>query len=327
MNSNYLYLLVLGLFLWASPACSQSLEEEIISAVRLIGIGQNDLAIAKYDSLITVYPSVPTLHLLKGEAWSNINGQYTKDADQYAKAVACFKKAIEIDSSYFDAYRSMGLLNIYHQEFKKASIDFSYCIRYAEKDEDKFNSYADRGAAHLYLGKFEQAEFDYYEALRLKPNSPGVYANLAMMHMNKGDFEFARNLCEKGLEFAPKDAALLNNIAFISLKEEKYSEAEMLFNKILMIRNADPLALSNRGFARLKLKKYDQALSDLDKSIAIYPTNSYAYKNRALLYIAQNDLEMGCVDLREAQRLGYAEMHGDEVDLLLAEHCGEEAKD
>lgn len=321
MNSNYLYLLVLGLCIWAPAAFSQSLEEEIISAVRLIGIGQNDQAIAKYDSLITEYPSVPTLHLLKGEAWSNINGQYTKDSVQYANAVACFKKAIEIDSSYFDAYRSMGLLNIYHQEFKKASIDFSYCIRYAVTDKDKFNSYSDRGAAYLYLGKFEQAEFDYYEALRLKPNAPGVYANLAMMHLDKGDFEFARNLCEKGLEFAPKDVALLNNIAFISLQEKKFSEAEMMFTKILMNTHDDPLALSNRGFARLKLKKYEHAKLDLDKSIAIYPTNSYAFKNRALLYIAQKDLAQGCADLREAQRLGYAQMHGEEVDLLLAEHC------
>ncbi|MEM9917997.1 MAG: tetratricopeptide repeat protein [Bacteroidota bacterium] len=314
-------LLFAFLFFNAFHLQAQSLEAEIVKAIKAAGNKQYDVAIAKYDSLIAEYPKMKMLYLLKGEAYSQLRRTYTVDTVSYNNAMRAYLQAIALDSTFFDAYRSMGLLNIYHQRFEKAAQYYTRAIEYAPNQEDLFNSYTDRGAAYLYLGKNKEAIADYNEAIKIRPDAPGVYSNLAMMHKRSGNLVEARKLCMKGLEIDGNNTTLKNNLGLINLDEKKYAEAESIFEQILVEDPNDPIALSNVGFARTNLEKYELAMQNLDRSIQIYPENSYAFKNRAILKIRLDKKQDACKDLVEAKRLGYTRMYGTEVDDLLETHC------
>jgi len=313
-------ILLFGLIL-PSFCIAQSLEEKVLEAIMATEKGEFELAISKYDSLIQENPNILALYVLKGEAYTKFDRKYTTDKSTYYESVKCYEQALAIDSTFFQAHKALGLLNIYHQEFQKAVIHFSNAIAYAPTKEDLFNSLTDRGAAFIYLESYQPAIQDYEQALKLNPNAIGVYANVAMIYKRQENYEKAKELCMKGLEMSPTDGTLLNNLGLIYIEEKKYAEAIDLYNQLLDANDEDPIALSNRGFAKTKLGKYEEATSDLNRSIEIYPENSYAYKNRAILFFELKENEKGCQDLSTAKKLGYGNMFGDEVDLLLKSKC------
>ena len=307
--------------LFSLQSYTQSINEKIVEALDDVSNNRFELAIAKFDTLIAEYPNAIGLYILKGEAYSKLVNRYTVDTSSYNNAMLCFNKALELDSTSFEAHRSIGVLNIFHQRFKIALNSFSKAIEYSPTKEDLFNSITDRGAALLYLKEYDKAIKDYERALEIAPNTASVYSNLAIIYKRKSDLEKAREYCDKGLKIEPDNENLLNNLGLINIDEKKYLEADQLFSKILSRNPANPVALSNRGFAKTKLGDFPNALEDLNKSIKLYPENSYAFKNRAILFIETENIEKACQDLNTAHRLGYSAMYGSEVDQLLKDNC------
>lgn len=83
----------------------------------------------------------------------------------------------------------------------------------------------------------------------------------------------------------------------------------------------DAYARSNRGKIKTLRGDFDEALKDLNASITQYPENSDAFENRGSLYTKLKEKELACADFKEAMRLGFDQMYGEEINTLLKKHC------
>ncbi|UZR93819.1 tetratricopeptide repeat protein [Chondrinema litorale] len=316
MNKQIIFLCLF--ILSQLTAFSQSLEDIILESISEVEKGNFTTALEKYNLGISKYPNEPVLYVLKGELFTKYNRKLTMDPEVYNNALEQYNLALEIDSTYAPAYNSRGLLNVFHQKFDLAISDFTNVLKYAEDDaEIQFNVFMARGGAKSYSKDYKGAIADYNEAIKIRPNSAGIYINLGAIHANLKDYKKAEKNYQKALEIEPENGYALNNFGMFYIRQKNYNKAVEILQQAIKITSDDPLLHNNLGFAKLKLGEPDDALILINKSISIYPQNSYAFKNRALVYIAKNEIEKACADLTKANELGYSITYNNEVNELL----------
>lgn len=302
-------------------AYSQTPEEIVIKALTFADNGNYDSALYTYDQGINKYPELPILYVLKGEFMAKMNRRLTSDEETYSKAVKQFNNAIDIDSTFFPAYSSRGLLNIFHQKFDLAIKDFSTALKYAVDPEDQFNALADLGSAQLYAKDYDGAVTTYNKALEMRPDEIGILINLATLQMNLKNYSEAERIFIKAIDVDKSNVSLLNNLALMYIETGKYEYAIQKLEEAIRLNPNEPYSYNNLGLAKIKTGEAEKALELINKSISIYPENSYAYKHRAMAYIEIGKIENACDDLQKANQLGYSNTFDEEVNNLIEENC------
>jgi tetratricopeptide (TPR) repeat protein len=94
------------------------------------------------------------------------------------QAIAHYKVAIEINSSYADAYGNLG--NVY-LVLDRLEESIEQNRRALELKPSRFGSHNNQGVAFQALGRFEEAELAFARALELAPREASVHLNLANM--------------------------------------------------------------------------------------------------------------------------------------------------
>lgn len=121
------------------------------------------------------------------EEWKKL-GNIELDSANYDKAIECYQKAIETDSTYFDAYHNLGLAFYNIQEFEKA-IDFyrkAIAIKNTEAD-----TYFSLGGVYAEQKEYDKAIEMFKQGIDLSPYSPDVYSYLGFLYQEKGSYIYA----------------------------------------------------------------------------------------------------------------------------------------
>jgi Flp pilus assembly protein TadD len=318
---RYLFFVVLFLFFeWTVTA--QSLEESVLLGIRLSEQGKTDEAIAAYDQAIRSYGDLAMLHVLKGEVYAGSSRRFTTDKKLYDLAVAEFNFALQLDSTFFPAYKSRGLLNIFHQHFDRAVSDLTRYLDFTTGDSDaQFSGYMDRGSAKLHLKDYEGAASDYATALRFGQGDANTYANLGQLYVQTGQNDKAEVAFLKGLEMDNKNIPVMNNLGLYYIRSGKLQAAIDVFNRALQIDPDEPYVNNNIGLALLKSKKAVEALKHINHSLKFYPENAYAYKHLGMAQLQLKQKDEACASWQRALDLGYEKTFDKEVSDLLNRNC------
>jgi len=129
----------------------QKAQELLDKGKNLISKGQFDEAIVALGEAIKLKPELPALHHQLGRAYAN-KFFNTNDAQSETTARAELKRALELDSSFAEAYYMLGRIDAFNKKYKDARADYERAIK---ADPTMVKAYVEKWRAMLKRPDFE----------------------------------------------------------------------------------------------------------------------------------------------------------------------------
>jgi lipoprotein NlpI len=176
----------------ASPLCADARASDGFRTRGLAQLqsGNNDLAIAQFDSAIRVNPKDADSYNSRGNAYAS-----KRDHD---RAIASFDTALQLRPNYATAFKNRGVSYAARDEFARAIQDFDRAIALKPDYASAFNS---RGFAYQLKGDYTQALRDYDRSVELAPENPITYRGRANARFIVGRFADAAADLERSVKF------------------------------------------------------------------------------------------------------------------------------
>ena len=290
---------------------------------RLSEQGKFDEAIARLQALALQEPAS------KGIA-HELGVTYYKKND-YLKAVASFKKALEEDPGDSEAIQLMGIsyylagrpaeaigpLEKVQTWYPSANVDASYIlgICYIQTKDytsarkafaKMFGVPADSSASYLFTARmllrqdYDPVAEEYAKkAAEIDPKLPRVHLLLGELYLYKSRLPEAIEQFQKELELNPGDAAVYYKLADAYTRQQKYEEAEKLLQRSIWLdaTSTGPYILMGKVLE----KKGETALAvrALQRALAMDPNNpiphhllGQAYRELGRVEEAERELKL-----------------------------------
>jgi tetratricopeptide (TPR) repeat protein len=294
---DYFIQLAPDFFDWRSGLFKFSMDKELLQAESMQACTQR----RKREDYLVLTPEERKRELVRIQALIDEDGQTPeqkadlffeqallyRSAEEYAKAIASYDKALEFKPDYHEAWYNRGnaLDDLGRLEEAISSYD-----KALEFKPDYHEAWYNRGYALGNLGRWEEAISSYDKALEIKPDLHEAWYNLGNALYNLGKLEKAiasyyiasyYKAFYKALEFKPdKDEAwynLTNALGDLSLEQEIAS-----YNKALDIKSNQYAACNNQANALNNLGRFKEAIASYDKALEIKPYRDEAWYNRGV---------------------------------------------
>jgi tetratricopeptide (TPR) repeat protein len=169
-------------------------------------------------------------------------GHTAYNESNHSKAIELYTRAIQVNSSYDEAY------------YWRAS------SKYSQK-------------------KYKEAIPDYDKAIALNPNSEEAYYYRALTNYNLEAYAETLPDFNKAIELNPDVASMHYWRGEVKYRLELYEEAIIDYSKSLELnRNNDGPSFNGRANCYYMLKKYKEARIDYTKAIELVPADAVSYK-------------------------------------------------
>jgi tetratricopeptide (TPR) repeat protein len=230
------------------------------------------------------------------EAWY-YRGNTLRNLGRLEDAIASYDKALEIKPDLHEAWYNRGnaLGNLGRLEEEIASYDKALEIK-----PDYHEAWYNRGNALDDLGKFEEAIASYDKALEIKPDDDEAWYNRGNALGNLGRLEEAIASYDKALEIKPDKHEAWYNRGNALDDLGKFEEAIASYDKALEIKPDKHKAWNNRGIALRKLGRLEEAIASYDKALEIKPDHTSAFYNKACCYALHSQIDQAIHNLQQA---------------------------
>ena len=209
-------------------------------------------------------------------SYVDLGWTYRKRGD-LAKAVAAFKKALEINPRNEDAYGGLGLIFDERGEYVQAAAAFKKALEINPQNK----SYVDLGWSYRKRGDLAKAVAAFKKALEIDPRNEDAYGGLGSLFNAQREYVQAAAAFKKALEINPRyvDAytgalwACLSgrgdssSLQYLLKKSKEYSfPTDRLYGALSTLHAAiGNLSLAQRyhkKLEQLQLNEYDQLVAD-----------------------------------------------------------------
>jgi Flp pilus assembly protein TadD len=181
--------------------------------------GNYEKALGYFDEALRVNPNyeqarlnrVKTAEILEGklEIMAFELVEETNKTDSLELQILNYRKALEIDSNYVDAWNNLGVSYYYYGNLDSAVL----CLK---KALDKNPDYppAHNNVAYILdaMGEYEQAIAHYQKAILLRPNYIVAMANLVDSYVHNKDLESAKIILESMRKSNPNNELVRERI-------------------------------------------------------------------------------------------------------------------
>jgi len=217
----------------------------------------------------------------------NIYGVILLKKNNLDFAINQFKKSIEINPKFPDAYYNVGTILLKSAKFKDALPYFKEAI---SVKKDYFEAHFNLAETYKSLEMINEAISSYKECLKYQINDFETYNNLGLIYYKLKKIDYALFNFQKCLEINPDFFQAYNNIGVVYLDINQLDNAIISFNKCINIKMDFVSAYNNLGMALHRKKKYLAAVSILEKGLAINDKFTNLYENLAnsLKFLGRN---------------------------------------
>jgi len=175
----------------------------------------------------------------------------------------------------------------------------------------------------LQLDRLEDAHAELDLLLSKDSSAAEAHLTRALLFERVGDLSMAVIAAEHGLNLRPQDIAIREQLGFLLLQKGQDSLAALHLDTVLQADDQRAFSLHCIGLAHANLGKVQQGLKELDRAIKLDPYDPRAYFHRAKAQIVAGKTEKGCLDLNEAEKMGFADYYNpEELETLRKESCG-----
>lgn len=258
-------------------------------------------------------------------------GNLSYKEKMYQDAIRYYNEAIEVDSTFAQAYNNLGIVYLKTGKLDKALIAYNHSIKYApgikntyynrsnilyemgefEKSLDDLNriqnNYSDQEAIHFLKGlsffnlrQYDSADYSFKNALDLDVTNIENYLNLASTKYYKNEFEAAKELVLQCLKLDNTSADAYNILGMAYSKQGDDEKAFEAYNEGLKYESNNAYILNNRGFLYLLQDDLKKALLDINESISINHTNPWAYRNKGVYFYKTGEYKNALRLLRQS---------------------------
>nr|MDJ0727591.1 tetratricopeptide repeat protein [Prochloraceae cyanobacterium] len=201
------------------PEIVQNLNLE---AARLIEAGKLEAAEQKYFEALEWHSNnAYILHDL---------GLLYFQQSRYRDAILMLNKSLQLDGTQSKSYYSTAIIQ---QALKNDKIAIELYRKAIELDEKFIDAYLNLGNLLVTAKQFAEAESVYRQALSLDPPKKfAIYTNLGNILMDLKKFNEAKECYEKALKLNPEDADIINNFQIVSQILESPVKADWLLGRM-----------------------------------------------------------------------------------------------
>lgn len=223
---------------------------------------------AELDRLIKKYPNNPTFHYAQGLVYlmreTSSDVEYIKNISNLSNAaIQEFVKAVELDSSYYQAYNAMGV-------------------------------------ATLKLGNRKDAQDLFKTAIKINPQFAPAYDNLGNIAMLEGDLDQAEKYYLQSIKYNSHNPTSMYHMGQVESRRGDYTKALTWLNHSLHINPKSSPGWNLQGELYLKQGNQPAAINSFKKAIYVKPENSRPYINLAGVYERRSDHEFAMEELKTA---------------------------
>jgi pilus assembly protein FimV len=280
-------------------------------AQKYVAKGQFDKAIAEWKKLLKETPNDPNIYntigdlCLKKDSKAEAVEAYHKAANLLAadgftsKAIALFKKVLNIDPKKMDAHLALGDLNAEKgltgsalESYKIVADDYTHQKQTA-KALEIYQKMADLSPSNV---AFQIKLGDMYSKEGMKEKSAKAYLAAADAHLSKNEFKDARHLFEKILAVDPGNKEVYHRAGIVYFHEGKFVEA------CKALKPAFENDQSNKELIEIYLEALEKAGKDVEaeqvlrKLLAETPDNAELREKLYDLFLAKKDFEKALVE-------------------------------
>lgn len=263
-------------------------------------------------------------------------GVMREKLQKYGEAIVHYDLAIQMDSSYQDAYKRRAQTKEYLKDYEGAIIDYSKVMHF---DSTNLKVQYKRGRSYHELGEYKKAIIDYDEVIKNKPNYTPAYFYRGMAnyerkhyqealkdydkvvhldpldeeaHFDRGLVLFELNMYQEALlefeialELDAEDTDARINRALCKFHEGETDAAIREFNKVIKQDSNNIDAHINIGLIHMEKEQYTIAKPHFDQVIHIEPESPEAFYYRGMINYELNDLRSACLDFEMALKYNY----------------------
>jgi len=250
-------------------------------------------------------PLPPTSAQAEAETWFQ-RGSAAQAEGRLEEAVACFTRALTLNTGHFPALFARGMALHDLRRFDEAAGSYDLAARIAARSPEL---YLNRGAMWLDAGRFEAALADFDRALDLRRDFPEAQINRGNALKALGRYDEALKAYDRLLASYPAFAGAHNNRGNVLQDLERYDEALTAYDRALQLEPDFADAWNNRGNVLQKLKRFDAAIAAYDRLLVLAPGFAAGHNGRgnALRALMRPADALAAYDRAVALRPNYGE--------------------
>jgi tetratricopeptide (TPR) repeat protein len=245
----------------------QALELDPQNADILDQLSKTYLQQFKYEEAVDILHKLAEVQQTK-ETWLQIGDTYTK-IEYYEDAAEAYRKAIELDKEYADAYKQLGLMYYDQELYDKAITPLEEAVKRFPDDEELSKKL---GSCYLRTGKLDSAIEQYKSLIAEQPENTRAYMNLANAYATLNNYQKAVETLNKLKELEPDNISVYINLAEAHIALKNYDKAEN--NAQIAIQkepsNYRPYLTMAKMYQQIGYKKYEYYLELEEKAKEAY---------------------------------------------------------
>lgn len=240
-----------------------------LRAVSRHALGKLDGAIADYRTLLGIMPE----HKL---GLFNL-ALALEDAGQPQQADSIFGRLIEIAPRYDNAWIGRASLLLQRGDTVAAMAATQRAIELNDNNINAHTMMADLCRAAGDSASLAKGLQHAERAIRLSPNTPGLYVNRAFFRHRMDDYNGAMEDYDYAIQLDPYNYIAYYNRALLRQEVSDFNRAISDLDRVIALRGTDYRALFNRAMVYKELGYYKEALADADAVVKAFPQLAAAY--------------------------------------------------
>jgi superkiller protein 3 len=203
------------------------------------------------------------------ESLNNL-GITLKELGQSSRAEETFRKALEIQPDYANAFYNLGLLYLEEESYSEAQAVFEAAVASDPEFEEAWYNlgivYGTRGSAY-------QAIEAYESALRLQPAMTKARLNLAVQYRKTDQIEKAVEQYKLLLSINPSYASAWYNLALAQKELGRIEEAATSYRRAIELEPQETKYYQNLAILYAASDRIENAVGALSEGLEIEPDN------------------------------------------------------
>lgn len=218
------------------------------------------------------------------------------------RSIELYKKAISIDSTYFEPYNNLGILLNQYGNPDLALPLYYKALKLKPNHSDTYNNLA---TALQALGKYEEALSIFKQSIDTDPNNPSPHNNLGTLLNELGRYNEAAYHYNMAIKLKANEPRVWYNLGNLYYQIQKSDSSIYCYQKALELKPDYPDAMGNMGVIYFSRQDYETALSWYEKALQVDPNFRDAYFNMGVTWYYLKDQQKSRANFEKAASLGH----------------------
>ncbi|GAB4531969.1 MAG: hypothetical protein Tsb0014_15970 [Pleurocapsa sp.] len=217
--------------------------------------------------------------------------------EKIEKAIACFRRTIQLKPEFSDVYFSLGAIFKAQKHIEESKSCYLQAVKY---DPHNFQGYFYLGQIATEQENWQQASDYYQKTVVLKPNFWEASYNLAETLSKQERWAEAANAYRQAISLKSDFSWAYHNLAYALQQQEKWSEAANAYRQAISLKSDFYWSYYNLGDTLSKLFQWDDAISCYQKAIELKPDAAEAYAHLGDALIRQEKCDIAIASYQKA---------------------------